>query len=58
MKLIEYLFPTDWQDIETIKIMSYSRNTGSYKGLACIVVIQYSPSTKKYRKQTVTINNF
>ena len=54
--IINYLFPNDWEDVETLKIYSYSHHNGSMEGLSKIVVIQKSNSTGRYRKQTVNVN--
>jgi hypothetical protein len=54
--IINYLFPNDWEDVETLKINSYSHYNGSMEGLSKIVVIQKSNSTGRYRKQTVNVN--
>lgn len=55
MKLLNYLFPTDWVDVETFKVYSYSHYSGVNEGISRVIITQYSPSTKKYRKQTINI---
>lgn len=54
--IINYLFPNDWENVETLRIYSYSRHSGSMEGLSKVVVIQKSNSTGRYRKQTINVN--
>ena len=56
MKLFNYLFPTDWEDVKKIETDSFSHINGSKEGLSRMTIIQRSPSTGKYRKQTININ--
>ena len=54
-KLLNYLFPNDWKDIEILDIKRYSSINGSSEGIAYKIIVQKSESTGRYRKQTITI---
>lgn len=54
-KLLNYLFPNDWEDVEIHDIIRYSPINGSSEGIAYKVIVQKSASTSRYRKQTITI---
>lgn len=54
-KLINYLFPNDWYDIETIDVTHHSSLTGTPEILGKRIIIQRSISTGRYRKQVITI---
>ena len=56
-RIIEYLFPNDWEDVESVRINSYAVYNGSVEGLARLVVIQKSSSTGRYRRQVIHVNN-
>jgi len=54
-KLINYLFPNDWYDVETINVTHHSSLTGTPEILGKRIIIQKSPSTGRYRKQVINI---
>jgi len=56
-RIIDYLFPNDWEDVEVIRIKSHSNYNGTEEGLARLVVIQKSNNTGRYRRQVVLVNN-
>lgn len=49
-RIINYLFPNDWLDIETIDIKQYSQYNGIYECPAKRIIIQKSFSTGRYRR--------
>ena len=54
-RLLHYLMPNDWQDVETIDIKHYSSVNGQIETLSKKIIIQKSPSTGRHRKQVISI---
>lgn len=54
-KIIHYLFPNDWSDVETINITQHSQMTGFPEVLVKRIIIQKSKSTGRYRKIVIQI---
>ena len=55
-KIFNYLFPSDWIDVEVIDLKQYSQYSGEFECKSKRLIIQKSYSTGRYRKIVLNLN--
>lgn len=57
MRATNYLFPSDWEDVERHDIYGYSHYSGNKEYLEKIIIVQKSKSTGRWRRKVINIIN-